>query len=107
MPPCVVTVVVARLACGDDLAWSPDGARLAAATLETVVPVWDVGSRAMRRIDAAPLKVRAIAWSPNGRTLAMADQGIELRRLTDEARVLLHGPAVEPDRIARVLAPEP
>jgi WD40 repeat protein len=55
------------------VAWSPDGRRVATASMDGTVGVWDAGSG---KSVTTPLKHRggvlAVAWSPDGRRLATA-----------------------------------
>jgi serine/threonine protein kinase/WD40 repeat protein len=56
----------------NDLAFSPDGALVATAGQDGTVRVWDVRTRALRRMIACPGPVRALDWSRDGRFLATA-----------------------------------
>jgi len=55
------------------VAFSPDGARLAAALRNDAIAVWDTGTQRLRRsIPIDPTGVRALDWSPDGRRLLAA-----------------------------------
>ncbi len=57
---------------GFDLAWSPDGERLAAGGGYSLV-IWDVESgRVLNRIPAKPQRQFDIAWSPDGELMVVA-----------------------------------
>lgn len=56
----------------NDLAFSPDGALVATAGQDGTVRVWDVRTRALRRMIACPGPVKALDWSRDGRFLATA-----------------------------------
>lgn len=55
-----------------DLEYSPDGTRLAAAGIS--VPIWDSSSRELiKSLQQEPVFTWALSWSPDGRTLATAN----------------------------------
>jgi WD40 repeat protein len=60
------------------VAFSPDGTRLAAASWDGTVTVWDVGSgRAVLTLRGHPEGVNGVAYSRDGRRLASAGKGAE------------------------------
>ena len=55
------------------LAWSPDGARLASASSDQRIQVWDAQTgRRVGELVGHKGQVRCVAWSPDGRHLASA-----------------------------------
>jgi eukaryotic-like serine/threonine-protein kinase len=63
-------------ATAEDIAFSPDGARLAAALGRRLV-LWDVGTgKVQHSIDAHESRGSAVAFSPDGRQLASAGDGL-------------------------------
>jgi WD40 repeat protein len=68
----------------DGLAFSPDGATLAAGGAADAVQVWDaIGGKERFRLDGHRAGATAVVWSPDGRLLATASG--ELVRLWDAA----------------------
>jgi WD40 repeat protein len=56
-----------------DVAWSPDGRRLAAAAKDGTVVIWDVaGAKEIRRLFGHSREVVSVGWSPDGQKLASA-----------------------------------
>jgi WD40 repeat protein/serine/threonine protein kinase/tetratricopeptide (TPR) repeat protein len=57
-----------------DLAWSPDGGRLASASADTTIKVWEAatGQEAFA-LHGHRKQVYSVAWSPDGRRLASGD----------------------------------
>lgn len=68
---------------GIALAWAPDGARVATGTSydttyddpkdlhqPTGTPVWSASGKWQRSLQRVPGKINALAWAPNGKTLA-------------------------------------
>jgi WD40 repeat protein len=62
---------VAHVADVWGVAFSPDGTRVASASLDSWARVWDAGTgRLVRAVGPHPTWVRAVAYSPDGRLLA-------------------------------------
>jgi len=82
-----------------DAAWSPDGRRLACASLDGSVLSIDADSGRSRGLVRAPCGVHALSWSPGGALLALglADGSVEVRDAEEgelRARYRDHGEAV-------------
>src|SRR4051812_7405687 len=75
LPPNVDRVLgIARMRHGDGVnvvVFSPDGSRLATASKDATVKVWDLGNgRELRTYRGSKDEVKALAWSRDGRWLA-------------------------------------
>lgn len=59
------------------LTWSPDGSRLASASMDRTMKVWNVRNveNPLRFSIKLASEVQAVAWSPDGHRLASADRG--------------------------------
>ena len=54
-----------------DLCWSPDDSRLATASIDNTVVVWDMATgRPLRTLDGHSSFVKGVAWDPVGTYLA-------------------------------------
>ena len=62
---------------GDTLvAWSPNGTLLAAAGMDRVVTIWDASNwRKLAELKGHKAKIASLAYSPDSRTLASAEEG--------------------------------
>jgi len=80
-----------------DLAFSPDGARLASVSHDLTVRIWDVTTQAeLRQMAGHSGLVVAVDWSPDGRTVASGAYDDTLRLWdpdTGDLRAVLDGPA--------------
>jgi len=60
--------------------WSPDGKRLASASADTTVQVWDASSgTTLLTYKGHTFRVESVAWSPNGSHLASASDDTTVR----------------------------
>jgi eukaryotic-like serine/threonine-protein kinase len=57
-----------------EVAWSPDGKRLASASSDNTVRIWDVAvGREIRRFTGHFCEINRVAWSPDGQQVASAN----------------------------------
>lgn len=75
LPPFVERVLgIARMRHGDEVygvAWSPDGGRLATASKDGTVKIWDLANgRQLRAYRGSPELVLAVDWSRDGKLIA-------------------------------------
>jgi WD40 repeat protein len=94
----VVTGLLVRLAAGIpsraqdqrqyeagvwELAWSPDGTLLAAASFDGYIYVMDVDSNIVAAFAGHPMEAFTVAWNPDGRLLASGGSGDEVVNIWD------------------------
>jgi WD40 repeat protein len=72
---------IGHLQCVHKVAWSPDGERLASASADHTICIWDASEELPpKRLMGHAAAVIAVAWSPDGRRLASAswDQTVKV-----------------------------
>jgi WD40 repeat protein len=69
-----------------DIAWSPDGKRLASACFEGPIRIWDaISVRALREFKCAEAKVHCVTWWPDGKRIVIGDDAGRVRVLDAES----------------------
>lgn len=58
-----------------DIDWSPQGTRMASVSDDESLILWDVVEQRPIVSWRGDLPIRAVRWSPDGKRLAMVDQG--------------------------------
>jgi WD40 repeat protein len=61
-----------------NLAWPPDGTRLATATRDGVLRVWSAVGTPLATLDGCPGEILRVAWSPDGRALVAGSQDAQV-----------------------------
>lgn len=71
------------------LSWSPDGARLASGGNDALARIWDASTgQQLLQVIGGTFSVTAVAWSPGGDQLAVANGGLVRVRDTQAGRML-------------------
>lgn len=68
-----LSTYIGHLGAIHNVAWSPDGTRLASVSSDRTIVIWDVAEeRPLLRLVGHQLEVLGVTWSPNGKHLASA-----------------------------------
>ena len=71
----------------NDVAWSPDGTRLATASHDHTIRVWSSSGSVLHQLVGHTDRVHAVAWSPDGERLASGSSDGTVRLWPDPVGV--------------------
>ena len=86
------------------VAWSPDGTRVASASVDKTMKVWNVinSENPLLFSIKRPNEVQSVSWSPDGNRLASADRGRLIQVWDTQRGVLLQTYTCRSDRVDAV-----